>query len=99
MGDYEALGAGLCDMKSFYRKIWNNIGLLQVPHHGSEHNSDENLYEDKERLCVVSCDSHDKYNHPDPSVLSAISGKSSIPLIVTEQNMTKQEFTINFPLR
>lgn len=99
MGDYEALGAGLCDMKSFYRKIWNNIGLLQVPHHGSEHNSDENLYEDKERLCVVSCDSHDKYNHPDPSVLSAIRGESSIPLIVTEQNMTKQEFTINFPLR
>lgn len=99
MGDYEALGTGLCDMKSFYGKIWKSIGLLQVPHHGSEHNSDENLYEGRERLCVISCDSHDKYDHPDLSVLSAIQGKSSIPLIVTEQNMTKQEFTINFPLR
>ena len=97
MGDYEALGTGLCDVKSFYRKRWHDVGLLQVPHHGSEHNSDEKLYEDRERLCVISCDSHDKYNHPDPSVLSAIKGKSSIPLIVTEQTMTKQEFTINLP--
>lgn len=97
MGDYEALGTGLCDVKSFYGKIWNDIGLLQVPHHGSEHNSDEKLYEDRERLCIISCDSHDKYDHPDPSVLSAIKGKSSIPLIVTEQTMTKQDFTINLP--
>ena len=97
MGDYEAVGSGCAAVKTFYGKLWKNIGLLQVPHHGSEHNSDESLYEDRERLCVISCDSHDKYNHPDPSVLSAIKGKSSIPLIVTEQTMTKQEFTINLP--
>lgn len=97
MGDYEALGSGCAAVKTFYGKLWKNIGLLQVPHHGSEHNSDESLYEDRERLCVISCGSHDKYDHPDPSVLSAIKGKSSIPLIVTEQTMTKQEFTINLP--
>ena len=96
-GSCQALGTGLCDVKSFYGKIWNDIGLLQVPHHGSEHNSDEKLYEDRERLCIISCDSHDKYDHPDPSVLSAIKGKSSVPLIVTEQTMTKQDFTINLP--
>ena len=68
-----------------------------TPYEQQEAFSDESIYEDRERLCVISCDSHDKYNHPDPSVLSAIKGKSSIPLIVTEQTMTKQEFTINLP--
>lgn len=97
MGDYVALGTGLCDARSFYGKIWNNVGLLQVPHHASEHNSNEKLYEDRERLCIISCDSHDKYDHPDANVLSAIRDKSSIPLIVTEQSMTKQEFIINLP--
>ena len=97
MGDYEALNSGLTDLKNFYSSVWKYIGVLQVPHHGSEHNSDNDLYGDKKRLCVISCDSHDKYDHPDPDVLSAIRSSASIPLIVTEQPMTKQEFVINLP--
>ena len=97
LGDYEALNSGLSDLKKYYSSVWKYMGVLQVPHHGSEHNSDKDLYVDKKRLCVISCDSHDKYNHPDQSVLSAIRSSLSISLIVTEQTMTKQEFTINLP--
>ena len=97
MGDYEALNSGIAPLKNFYYSVWKFICIFQVPHHGSEKNSDSNLYNDRNRLCVISCDSHDKYNHPAPQVLKDIQSASSIPLIVTEMPFTKQEFIINLP--
>ena len=95
MGDYIALGDGLDKVKLFYKHQWKNIGILQVPHHGSEKNSDDNLYLDRERICIISADSTDKYNHPDQPVLDAISRNNSVPILVSELPKTKQEFTIN----
>ena len=96
MGDYEALNSGLNALKNYYFEEWSKIGLFQVPHHGSEHNSDTHLYCDRERICVISADSNDKYNHPDQPVLDAINQCNSIPIIVSELPKTKQEFIIHF---
>ena len=95
MGDYIALGNGLHRVKRFYKPEWNYIGILQVPHHGSEQNSDDKLYSDRERICIISADSTDKYNHPDQPVLDAISRNNSVPILVSELPKTKQQFTIN----
>lgn len=94
MGDYIALGNGLNSLKLFYKSEWKNIGMLQVPHHGSEKNSNDELYSDRERICIISADTTDKYSHPDQAVLDAISRNNSMPILVSELLKTKQEFIV-----
>ena len=97
MGDYEALGNKQKDLKEYYAKEWEDIGIIQVPHHGSEHNSDDEFYKGKRRICIISADSNDKYQHPDQTVLDAITNNHSLPIVVSENNKTKLCFTIQVP--
>lgn len=76
----------------YYQRYWDKIGLLQVPHHGSEHNLNKLLYSPP-RLCIISAGETDVYGHPNASVVQSIRTENSIPIIVTEDTRTKQEFT------
>ena len=50
-----------------------HIKVFQVPHHGSEKNSDYELYISfTADVYLISGGGHDKYNHPNNEVLSAI---------------------------
>ena len=97
-GDFEAnptypkKNSNCKELKKFYDKYWDKIGLLQVPHHGSKDNLNTLLYE-PEKICIISAGKTDKYQHPNMPVLQAILEKGSIPIIVTEDTRTKQEFT------
>lgn len=97
MGDYEALGDKQRQIMTYYSREWENIGIVQVPHHGSEHNSDDAFYHGKKRLCIISADSNDKYEHPDQVVLDAIANSHSIPILISENKKTKLCFTIQIP--
>lgn len=79
-------------LTKYYQRYWDKIGLLQVPHHGSMHNLNESLYE-PEKICIISAGKTDKYQHPNMLVLRAIWESGSIPIIVTEDTRTQQEFT------
>ena len=98
MGDYEALENKQKDLKEYYANEWDDIGIVQVPHHGSEHNSNDALYQGRRRLCIISADSNDKYNHPDQAVLDAIANNHSLPIIVSDNKKTRLSFTIQIPL-
>ena len=92
MGDYDAKSKTSYDnLKEYYKDYWKRIGLIQVPHHGSEHNSDSNLY-DPNKLCIISSGRNDRYNHPDQATIDAIMKAGSIHMIVTEEKKTKQLF-------
>lgn len=97
MGDYDA---GVTDqmtgLKSYYEnlKLWNYMGVIQVPHHGSENNYNDELYTPS-RLCVISAGENDVYKHPDESVLEKLQNRGSIPLLVTDNDKTEQVFKIN----
>lgn len=92
MGDYDAKSKTSYDnLKEYYKGYWKRIGLIQVPHHGSEHNSDSNLY-DPNKLCIISSGRNDRYNHPDQATIDAIMEAGSIHMIVTEDKKTKQLF-------
>ena len=97
MGDYEALNQKQDCLKEFYTKEWENIGIMQVPHHGSEHNSNDGLYNMRRRICIISAASDDKYGHPDQSVINAIINNHSLPVVVSELRKTKQIFDIQIP--
>ena len=97
MGDYEAKNAdNMADLKSYYTqyKVWNQVGLIQVPHHGSENNYNDELYVSP-KLCIISAGKSDVYGHPDTSTLSNIRQKQCVPIIVTEDKKTKQKFCID----
>lgn len=93
MGDYEAK-THFDDLKRFYDDYWKCIGILQVPHHGSEKNYNDGLY-DPEKICIISAGETDKYEHPNLPTLNGILKHNSIPIIVTENVKTKQQFTYN----
>lgn len=97
MGDYEALGNNQKTLKEYYATEWEDIGIIQVPHHGSEHNSDDEFYKGKKRICIISADTNDKYHHPDQNVLDAIMKNHSLPIVVSENIKTKLCFTIQVP--
>lgn len=98
MGDFEAnanypkQNTNIDALKSFYSTRWREIGLLQVPHHGSKHNYDDKLY-DVQRLCVISHGDPDKYHHPDIYVVNRIQQHHCTPIDVTDKQQTKNEFS------
>ena len=98
MGDFEAndkypkQNTNLKKLKFFYNSYWKNIGILQVPHHGSEHNYHDDLY-DYQRLCIISHGMTDKYNHPDTLVINGINKHQCLPLQVSEVPASKQTCT------
>lgn len=92
MGDYDAKSRTNYDnLKDYFKNYWDRIGLIQVPHHGSEHNSDNKLYEPN-KLCIISSGRNDRYDHPDQATIDAIMKAGSIHMIVTEEKKTKQLF-------
>lgn len=92
-GDYEA-SDGFASLQKFYSYFWNNIGLIQVPHHGSEKNLNNGLYS-PEKICIISAGETDKYGHPDNATLDAIWEHKCLPIIITENPKTKQQFIYN----
>ena len=91
-GDFEA--ASKCnDLLKIFKDFeidYAKIGILQVPHHGSQNNLNCELYKTG-KLCIISAGENDRYKHPDMAVLSAIQQECSIPIIVTEDEKTKQQ--------
>lgn len=92
MGDYDAKdNTSYPLLKNYFKDYWDRIGLIQVPHHGSEHNSDSKLYVPN-KLCIISSGRNDRYDHPDQATIDAIMSAGSIHMIVTEDEKTKQLF-------
>ena len=53
LGDYNAKD-NFKNLMTAYSVVWNNVGIVQIPHHGSDHNFDKGLV-NQGMLCVVSC--------------------------------------------
>ena len=95
MGDFEAK-TKYKEFKKSYEAVgvdYKVVGVLQVPHHGSQNNLQHELYK-RGKLCIISAGKDDKYKHPDLGVLSAIQLENSIPIIVTEDEKTKQQLQL-----
>lgn len=69
-------------LKNFYKLFWTGIGIMQVPHHGSENEYNDNLY-DFPRICIISAGSKDKHGHPDNNTITGIQNNRCLPVLVT----------------
>ena len=86
MGDYCAKELKNWEaLKKCYQKWKEHIGILQVPHHGSSHNYNEEIGK-WAKFHVISCGKKNKYAHPGPSVVDKIIRWGGSPFLVTESH-------------
>ena len=85
-------GDSNCDLpewKAQFGMIWDNIGTIQLPHHGSSQSFDtDNNPIDRGYVFPVSCGNNNNYGHPSGKVLAYLLKNGSLPIIVTESSNT-----------
>lgn len=95
MGDYDASGRAKWEQLSkSYEKYWENIGTIQIPHHGSRHNYNEEMSSNGSIL-VISSGFSNKYRHPHSMVIKDILESRSPVFWVTEKSGSTAEFHID----
>ena len=84
-GDYEAKEEDKWEtLKQAYEGYWEWVGMIQVPHHGSSENCNDNLIS-KNTVYFLSAGKKNKYGHPSKDVVHDITLKYGNNLyIVTE---------------
>ena len=83
-GDYNAKGEQEWKvLKSRYENYWDQIGCVQIPHHGSQYSFNPEFVEMKSSF-VISAGAHNKYHHPHKKVTDLFSNKKITPSIVTD---------------
>lgn len=84
-GDFEAKLHSFT-LYGFYgnNNVWSKIRMLQIPHHGSRNNYDDQLY-DFSKVAFASTAMRDRYGHPHIQTLTKIAGKNC-PIVVVQDN-------------
>ena len=72
------------DVRKIYKKYWDIIGTIQIPHHGSWKSFKANALNNGPFLCPISVGKKNSYGHPSPKVICDILLKRSFPILVTE---------------
>lgn len=98
-GDFEAK-AHAHSLKRFYYQnfcAWRKVAMLQIPHHGSYNNYDDELY-DFSKFTFASVAVRDKYGHPHMQTLTDISNRDC-PVSIVQNNKATALITIyNFEI-
>ena len=85
-GDMEA--ASVQGMATYYGTLWETIGSIQVPHHGSFDNYTDLLYHFSVRG-FISVGNNNSFHHPGISTLTGMERNYCQPVLVTEELKTK----------
>lgn len=94
-GDYDASGAYKWrDLEKAYRTYWDNIGCVQVPHHGSRHNYNTELAK-MDAFYIISAGKNNTYRHPHSMVIRDLLFGGHVPYIVTEDNSSRVYLVIH----
>lgn len=93
-GDYNAsTDSRWNDLRDSYRKYWNNIGVLQIPHHGAASSYNDNIG-NLECLLVINAGTNNQNRHPSPSVLYKLFKTKRTIFWVSEEDASKVRFEI-----
>ena len=83
-------GDSTCDLNGWksakYAGVWNLIGTIQLPHHGSVDSFDVAANQiDRPYVFPVSCGNYNTYGHPSGKVLAYLMVNGCCTPIVTEE--------------
>lgn len=71
---------------SIFQCYWQNVGTIQVPHHGSKNSFDLSPFQKQGPfICPVSFGTNNTYGHPSGKVLEELLQYENIPIAVTEK--------------
>jgi beta-lactamase superfamily II metal-dependent hydrolase len=79
------------NFQTYYGNKYNNVGLVQIPHHGSKRNFNKNIG-NISKCCIISVGTTNQYKHPSFSVISFLENNASSVFLVTEFLQTKVTF-------
>lgn len=83
-GDYNASGSEEWKtLKEHYQRYWDLIGCIQIPHHGSQHNFNDEFCK-HDAYFVISAGLGNQYKHPSADVLAKLYEKGPFPAVVTQ---------------
>lgn len=88
-GDMEA--ASVQGMATYYGTLWETIGSIQVPHHGSFDNYTDLLYHFPVRG-FISVGNNNSFHHPGISTLTGMERNYCQPVLVTEELSTVRTY-------
>ena len=72
LNDYNAKTEdGWRTLKESYRKYWEHIGCVQIPHHGSRYSFNTGFLEFKHCYYIVSAGNKSKFCHPHAEVMKS----------------------------
>lgn len=72
------------DIRKIYRRYWDLIGTIQIPHHGSGKSFKATPFDEGGFLCPMSVGNKNSYGHPSPIVISELFLKRNFPILITE---------------
>lgn len=75
----------IVDIKSIYKNYWENVGTIQIPHHGDIKSFNKKVLKDKFYSCPISVGKTNSYGHPSSKVIAEILSSRSSPILVTEE--------------
>ncbi len=77
-GDYNAnMGNSWKQLKGAYGGLWNMVGYIQIPHHGSKHSFNRGML-DAGVEYVISAGENNKYRHPHREVIRWFDAKGNL---------------------
>lgn len=78
-------------LTSDYKQYWDDINILQSPHHGSGRDNHVKIHDVKKRNCVISYGKDNQYRHPHKNALIImINAESTIHLVNEDQGSKYQ---------
>jgi hypothetical protein len=84
-GDYEATGnQKWTQFINHYKEYWENVGTVQIPHHGSKYNYNREINIENPKISIISSGIKNRHRHPHASTLKNILLDYGLPLIVSE---------------
>ena len=75
----------IVNIKSIFKYYWENVGTIQIPHHGDIKSFNMKIFDDKHYCCPISVGKDKPYGHPSDKVIADILSSRSCPIKVTEE--------------
>jgi hypothetical protein len=75
----------IVDIKSVFKNYWENVGTIQIPHHGDIKAFNKKVLKDKYYSCPISVGKNNTYGHPSSRIIAEILTSRSYPILVTEE--------------
>lgn len=93
-GDYDTSTSErwqqLCEAYKYY---WMNISFFQIPHHGAQSSFSDEIRK-QNFVMVINAGNHNKFHHPNPSVLYSLQSSKKLFFWVNEIDYSKLSIII-----